>query len=648
MSRADSVGMFWQDEERQNKGVPKQPSTAHLTAVPEGGLGFEPSVLPPSKQVPEYIPTIPQAIMDIECYPNYFLVMFMRLNDDKVIAFERTGEVELDRAAISGIFRKYEMITFNGNNFDIPLLRYALTGATNEELKEATVDIIVNDMGPYQFEKKYKQWPVPLNHIDLIEVAPGMVSLKTYGARLHVEELQDLPIEPDTVLTLEQKLEIGIYCQKDLRATKRLFLDLLPQIELRRTMSKQYHCDLRSKSDAQIAEEVIKGEIVKATGQRPPKPVIEAREFYYQLPSFIRSNNIQIRNAMEIVTTEPFTIHKNGRIEMPRRLRELKLKINQSVYQMGMGGLHSTEEAAHHFEAEDRIIADWDVASYYPSIILNCKLAPKQLGDHFLTCYQSIVTERLQAKRDGDKVKADSLKITINGSFGKLGSPYSFLYAPELMVQVTVTGQLSLLMLIWMMEDNGIQVVSANTDGIVLSCPREKESLMVELVEKWQESTGFEMEREDYKALFSRNVNNYIAVKKNGSVKTKGCFAPASISKNPQNEICNLALIEFLKSGKPFIETIQECTDVTKFLAVRKVNGGAVKDKQYLGKVARWYWARGGKGTINYKNNGHSVPCTEGARPLMDLPPEFPSDIDYGRYEKECHNLLRDLGLKIK
>lgn len=59
-------------------------------------------------------------------------------------------------------------------------------------------------------------------------------------------------------------------------------------------------------------------------------------------------------------------------------------------------------------------------------------------------------------------------KIQINGTFGKTGSPYSVLFAPTMLIQTTITGQLSLLMLIEWHEIYGIPVISANTDGVVI------------------------------------------------------------------------------------------------------------------------------------------------------------------------------------
>lgn len=645
--RHDSLGLFWEDiKEEKVRKADLGPDISKLVKVPEKGLGFAPVIFTPTTKVYGEV-KYPVAFMDIEIYQNYFLVMFQALKDGATTYFEKKDGVEFDSQGVLDMIDKFKIVTFNGDHYDLPILRYALTGVSTQEIKAASDDIIYQDLPAYQFEQKYETASFEINHIDLIELAPGQVSLKTYGGRLHVKHLEDLPYEHDTVLEPEQMDKVRAYCAKDLDDTKHLFLELLPQIQLRETMSDRYRIDLRSKSDAQIAEAVISSEIQKKTGRRIPKIQVRQKDFCYERPDFIKTKNAYLRDAIAIVTSDPFTVTKDGRPKMPKRLEDLQIKIGSTVYQMGMGGLHSTERCQHFVENDEYIIADWDVASYYPSIILGCGLYPPQLGETFLEVYRAIVEERLAAKASGDKVKAEALKITINGSFGKLGSPYSVLYAPELMVQVTVTGQLSLLMLIDELEHAGISVVSANTDGIVCYCKRELEGIMSNIIQKWMEVTGFEMEESRYKGIFSRDVNNYIAIKHDGKAKTKGCFGSATLQKNPQNEVCNLAIIELLKSGTPVMDTITGCFDITKFITVRNVKGGAVKGGEYLGKVVRWYYGTGEKGTINHKKGGNLVPKTQGAVPIMDLPDKFPDNVDYRWYEKECISMLYGLGLKL-
>jgi len=588
----------------------------------------------------------PQAICDIECYSNYFLIAFLRASDDKIITFDFSGDNTLDVSKLLEIFDKYEIVTFNGTSYDIPLIRFAIKGATTQQLKYASDDLIVNEMKAYQFQNKYQLPDLEINTVDLIEVAPGKASLKIYGGRLHCDKMQDLPYDESKTLTHQEIREVKHYCSNDLQLTKLLLDELTPQIDLRRKMSNQYKCDLRSKSDAQIAETVIKAEISRKTGKSIKKPSGIDR-FVYEAPAFISFKSKQLNDALNIVTSHPFEVRSSGKIDMPKELAELKIKMGVSIYQMGMGGLHSTEKSVHHIVSKYTIICDNDVTSFYPMIILNCGLYPKQMGEEFLDVYRGIVETRIAGKRAGDLVVADSLRIVINGSFGKLGSPYSTLYSPELMVQVTVTGQLLLLMLIEDLEEVGISVISGNTDGIVMKCPITKENLMTDIIKDWEDRTGFNMERTDYSGVYNRDVNNYIAVKTDGKVKTKGCFKTGGLQKNPTNEICNHAIIKYLTEGIDFEDTLRDCKDVTKFLTVRTVKGGAVKGSKHIGKAIRWYYSSTTRGTITYKTNNNTVPRSFGAKPCLDLPKEFPTDIDYDWYIRECKDLLKDIGINI-
>lgn len=116
------------------------------------------------------------------------------------------------------------------------------------------------------------------------------------------------------------------------------------------------------------------------------------------------------------------------------------------------------------------------------------------------------------------KSESDTKKIVMNGTFGKLGSKWSIFYAPAEMIQVTITGQLALLMLIEALELVGISVVSANTDGIVIKCRRDWEWLRDSIVQWWESVTGFETEHAQYTQVASRDVNSYVAIKSNGEI----------------------------------------------------------------------------------------------------------------------------------
>ena len=274
----------------------------------------------------------------------------------------------------------------------------------------------------------------------------------------------------------------------------------------------------------------------------------------------------------------------------------------------------------------------------------------------------------LKIEREKNKVRSEGLKIAGNGVFGKLGSPYSVLYAPHLLIATTLTGQLALLMLIERAEAAGIPVVSANTDGLVFAVPGEQPGLVVkdrltrgkikELVEDWERETGFNMEATEYRSLYNASVNSYIAVKTDGKAKIKGPLANpwrtgdirGQLMKNPQAVICSNAVVDLITQGTPIEQTIRNCREIRDFVTVIKVDGGALWRGQYLGKVVRYIWTRENGAEI-IRKKGHwktgtqgKVPKTDGCRPLMELPDEFPDDIDYDRYIAEAEQILVDIG----
>lgn len=597
----------------------------------------------------------PTLILDLEIYRDYFLAMFKNVDTGNVRGFELHADQPFDVKTVRAILNKYRLVTFNGLNFDMPLLMLALRGANNALIKKGCDAIIQNNLRGWQFENQFNvEVPKDLDHIDLIEVAPGTASLKIYGGRLHCDKMQDLPIEPDASISASQREELRTYCANDLATTLDLYRKLMPQIELREKMSAQYGIDLRSKSDAQIAEAVIGRQVGQAIGREIKRPEVPGGTvFKYHPPAFLENHYLHncprlgFDIAYNAVRRAEFTVPDSGKVMMPKELADAKITIGASTYRMGIGGLHSSEQSSAHLADDDHILVDRDVASYYPAIILRTDLAPKHMGKAFTTVYREIVQRRLDAKHAGDKVTADALKITINGSFGKFGSKWSKLYSPDLLIQTTLTGQLALLMLIEALESEGIPVVSANTDGIVIKCPVSKVAMMEFVVWEWEQATAFDTEATYYRALYSRDVNNYIAIKPDGGFKLKGAYAPAGLQKNPTNEICTGAVVKYLVDGTPVEDTIRACSDIRKFVTIRQVKGGALKGDQFLGKAVRWYYGAGVTGTINYKINGYTVARSEGARPLMELPAQFPDDVDFDWYIREAHSILDDIGAAV-
>ena len=664
--RSDALGFFWRDlppikkVKEVVKREPPEPVWLYPTYLPNlrEALEFPVHVMDDTELV-EAMGRGERLVFDVESYSNYFLIAFQSTSTGHVIYFETYEGKPLDVDRLLWVLTHFTIIGFNSINYDVPITSLALAGHSPKTMHMATADIIHRGMRPYEVLREYgaKSISKIVDHIDLREVAPLFGGLKVYGARLHTQRLQDLPFPEERILSPEQMAIVRWYCVNDLRQTSTLAASLKDQMELRETLNKKYDIEVRSKSDAQIAEAVIANEIHRRTGQRPTVPYIEpGTKFKYRVPRFMTFESELMNWALNQVATADFIVDEQGRVGLPESLKEMKLQIGNNAFQMGIGGLHSTETRSAHVSDADNQIYDFDVTSYYPAIIMQLGLYPEHLGPAFLDIYSDIVRRRIGAKKAGNVLDAESLKITVNGTFGKFGSKHSIFYSPNLVTQITLTGQLSLLMLIERYTLAGMTVVSANTDGVTVKVPNHLDPQLREINNWWERQTKFELEETRYRAYYGKDVNNYIAVKDEGKgIKSKGTYTNpwghmdndknkiVRLHKNPVNTICLDAVENLLTNGVPIEDTINSSFDITKFITVRTVKGGAVKDGEFLGKTVRWYYTSN-EGEIVYAKTGNKVPRSDFARPLQQLPDEFPGDLDRDWYIREANKILVNIG----
>lgn len=618
--------------------------------------------------------------LDIEVYSNYFLAMFL-FEEGKVVLYEVHNDVRshdsVDEKMVTFLLTNFDVVSFNGNNYDLPILKCSLTSKyKNEELYRISKRIIESGSPWYQIEGEYSQLHLMIKSRDLLNVAPdpNKISLKMYAARMLTERLEDLPISPDSIIESGDVMALRKYCYKDVLHTKMLSDKLKVENDMRDYMSFVFKINLLSASDAQIGERVILSMLKKHMKVLPKPPNLRNTSFVYKAPDFIKFKTDYLKLILNKIESCLYQINDNGSPVLPKELSFEKIVINKSTYTLGIGGLHSNEEKTTHVCGEDEYIMDIDVESYYPNIILNCNYAPEQFKDVFLKVYKDeLVLPRIQFKhnsnsdsytkeqRDEFKKLSDSYKIAINGSYGKFGSPFCPFYSPNLMVSVCLTGQLGLLMLIESMELAGISVISANTDGIVVKYTGNQKNKVFELKKEWESLTNFKLEETYYKALHSMNVNNYIAVKSDETcvptkgVKCKGLFADHwfesksnfSLKSTPTFLVCRKAVLEYCLKGTPVEDTIRSCDNLIAFTSVRNVTGGGMFRGVDFGRVARFYKSKTSKDSLVYKKSGNKVPLSDNCVLVMDMV-DFKNDLDYDFYKEYAESMLFDLGVWYK
>lgn len=337
------------------------------------------------------------SVFDTECYRDYWLCKF-----DTGEIFQLTPDSPLDIAGLRRTLSKYTLVSFNGLHYDIPIISLALQGHDNTTLKAASDAIIVGNKRPWEITRDLLEW---CDHIDMIEVAPGQASLKMYGAKMHSRKLQDLPIRPDASIAWHDRVLLRDYCDNDLRTTRELYDTFQAQLKLRADMSAEYGVDLRSKSDAQIAEAVMK-QLLPFKVARPY--VAAGTQFKYRAPEWLHFQHLQL---LQLLDRNAFTVSVSGGVEMPDELANTLIRIGNSAYKMGIGGLHSTESQIVHVADDQYEITDHDVASYYPSLILRTGIAPQQIGQQFQHIYRQWYDRRLAAKAKMQAAQAEIKRL---------------------------------------------------------------------------------------------------------------------------------------------------------------------------------------------------------------------------------------------
>lgn len=590
-------------------------------------------------------------LVDIELYQNYYCCNFKLHTKNKFIVLECGEGRSFNPKFLSWLMHSYRTIGFNSLKYDLLILWLSYHIQDTSVLKDASNDIILRGMREYELKKEYKFQTFTTSHIDLIEVSPLKGSLKLYMARLHCARIQELPF-PDTQILTEEEIEIvKQYNFNDLDGTEELFNFMKERLDLREALGNDYHENLMSKSDAQIAEVILAKEIGKLNGKRPQRQDIESGTIYrYTVPAYLNYQTPELKNLLNKIRVAKFIVQPNGKMSIPDKLTG-GVRVGKSIYRIGIGGLHSSEKQVAYKASDGLSIVDRDVASYYPRLITTLGLFPPSCGPNFLTAFNKIIDIRLDAKKKKIFSRDKGLKIVINGTSGKLSDTWSIFYSPDNTIQMTVTGQLALLMLIEWLELGGIPVISANTDGIVMLVSKDKENVLTQIIQYWERATGFETEETRYKSYYARDVNSYFAVKIDGNVKKKGPYSEVGsqsgtkLDTNPIVLICSDAIEALLSKNIPIEETILNCKDFTRFVTVRQAKyPGAHKNGEYLGKVLRWYYAKGETGCIQTVQTNNKVADSDGAKPCLDMPTTFPDDIDYKWYINKATEILYDIG----
>lgn len=192
--------------------------------------------------------------------------------------------------------------------------------------------------------------------------------------------------------------------------------------------------------------------------------------------------------------------------------------------------------------------------------------------------FKDVYEKRIQAKKAGDKVTANTLKLVLNTTYGATLNQFNDLYDPLMARSVCISGQLYLLELAeHLLQDiDGLRIVELNTDGVMAEFDDSHYSAVKAIVDEWQQRTHFGLEEDVVERYYAKDVNNYCEVCPGGEVKVKGGYlvrgiAPAgAFNINNNATIVAKAITEYFVNKTPVEETINQCTDIAAFQLIAK------------------------------------------------------------------------------
>lgn len=525
---------------------------------------------------------------------------------------------------------------------------------------------------------KYQIWFDTFDLLTMLYSNKLRVGLKEIQVTMQYPNVQEFVCDWSKPLLLEDFDNMIDYNINDIESTAELLNRCKKDIDLRIAIEDEYGVRVLSKDGVNIGMKILTQKYLEKTGLtwwdieglRSPMDYIPLKDVI--LP-FIKYDSPILQRVLDDMKSQIVSPGRKG--------YENNFIFNGLRYTVGVGGIHSKNDPEIIIPKEDEMLIDIDVASLYPSMLIEYKFYPKHLGPEFLEVYSQIKDERIEAKHNGDKVKNETLKLALNGLSGNLQNQHNFCYSPFAVMQIRINGQLLLLMLAERLTQIGCRIVQANTDGLFVLLKKSIYEQANKICQEWEQLTRLTLEEERFEAMYQYAINDYIAVRegyketKNPDlIKTKGMFiTKVLLGKGLSAKIIPEAIIKYFVDGIPVEDTIKGCTDIRKFLMSEKTgkqwhveymnqeqqrtnrfyastNGGYLWKWKYTGhaegEVVEYYEPYVGRQSYIAKEKSYQNMLTASGVTLLNKFDDKPIEerkINYRYYIYEAYKIIRDL-----
>lgn len=449
-------------------------------------------------------------------------------------------------------------VGYNSHSYDSNVMRAYLQGKNPFHVSKAIIESDDRALAYKMFDTK----KTPLFGMDLYQDNRGF-SLKEHSAFMGINIKEtEVDFDLDRELTEEEQVLNELYCKNDVLATEKRFEQNIGMLVAKAAIALYFGLDKMalSMTNANLTAELLGAEKTPDRGDELDK---------YELPEGFEIDSETIRQAF---MTNEFEANDKGHasisLDVPRR---------DVTEVLGVGGIHGAKESFIHvgnFHARD-------VGSLYPNTMVLFNYLSRNIPEEKRHIYQMLLDERMEAKYSNKefteikgvkiptKLLINGYKLPLNTKYGAMGAEFNKLYDPRMRLLVCITGQMAMWDLLEKIEEHAT-IIQSNTDAhYYIPFSEEDEKAIDDIADDWMKRTGYTLDDDPFKAIFQKDVNNYLAVTSDGKVKFKGAIGLTNGLKVSKAIVSN-AFINYVVGGKDYTEFINECDELRQFQMVTK------------------------------------------------------------------------------
>ena len=616
----------------------------------------------------------PVVVYDIEVFPNVFHCTCKNTETNNYYKFEISDRKKNIEQLVSFFSSNMLFCGYNNKHYDDIIINYILEYSrfmemlpiynVTDSIHNLSNTIIKDDDGI----EKVKRWKYAnyFESMDLLTMqfnSKLRVGLKEMQVTMFYKNVQEYDGDFTKYLPLDKIDEMIKYNINDVDSTELLLNKLLPDIDVRLFIEKEYGINALSMDSVKFGETVLAKEYCEKANitkkvldkMRSPMDYVPLKDVI--LP-FIKYKNPILQDVLEEMRQQVVPTRKEL---TPRgqKAYEKKFVISDTCYSIGVGGIHSINKPRIFMPKDTEYIGHADVTSMYPSFIVQYGWVPQHLGKDFLSIYTDKYNIRLEAKRNGQKIKSTAFKLVLNSVTGKMQQESSWMYDPLTVFKIRINGQLVLLMLVDRLLELGCKIVQVNTDGVMYIARKDNKDRVQEAISDVEYITKLRFETDSYEAFYQYAVNDYFGVidgfsqsKDPKLIEKKGMFiTEPKLGKGLSPLVIPKAVINYFITKQPVSEFIKKDNDIRDFLMTQRVSKEfkVEYNNKYIQHINRFYASSNGYYLFKIKDTSKGEQCfnmlTKSGVTILNKLEDITTDdkkINYNYYINEANRIIND------